>query len=498
MTPLEGENPFGANVNYDPDFDTLKAEIGKVGNVDYELVETTARKILTEKSKDIRVLSFLSLALLRKEDWESFADVFEALSRLSIESYDNLFPERPRARQNALRWLSEPRFVDTLAEKKPIETHYEHVSRLVESLTKLRPVLDEKFPEGAPFPSALYKEAQKWEKACKPKPKEEPAPAQAGGQAPAAQGAMTTPKDGQTAARKAALFLIEKEPQKPMGYRLLRATRWDLLEKAPPAQDGKTQLADPNEQQRAYFQKVVGEKDWQTALEKTEQAFTAGGNHLWLDLQRVAATAAKGLGDGWKAVHEAIVTETAMLVKRVPEITQLSFTNGTPFCDDATKDWLDQEVKTVFSSADGGGRQKESAGAENDGTAQERKQVNELVAAGKVEQALEMLQTAMSTSNNERENFIRSILISNLLLKGKQPDIAVSFLESLNTKIETYHLESWDPELTVEAWTALFTAYKAARANKPQNILATLNEKQNDILSRISRINPKKAFQLPK
>ena len=438
MAPLEGENPFGANVNYDPDFDALKSEMGKVGNVDYELVETAAKKILAEKSKDIRALSFLGLALLRKEDWESFADVFEALSRLSIESYDSLFPERPRARQNALRWLSEPKFVDTLAEKKPTEADYEHVSRLVESLTKLRPVLDEKFPEGAPFPSALFKEAQKWEKACKPKPKEEPASAQGAGQvgqAPA-QGAMTTPKDGQTAARKAALFLIEKEPQKPMGYRLLRASRWDLLEQAPPAQDGKTQLVAPNEQQQAYFQKLVGDKDWQTALQKTEQAFTAGANHLWLDLQRVAAAAAKGLGEGWTGVHEAIVMETAMLIRRVPDIAGLSFTNGTPFCDEATKDWLEQEVKAVLSSGEQGGGKKEPAGADSDGVARERKQVNELLAAGKVEQALEILQTAMNGSNNERENFIRSILISNLLLKGKQPDIAVSFLESLNVKIE--------------------------------------------------------------
>ena len=509
---MGGANPYGENINYDSDFDVLKNEIGKLGNTDYDLVEKTSLKLLKEKSKDIRLLSFLSLVYLRREAWEHYADIFEGLASLAEQNYDGLFPDRERAKQMAFKWLSEDRYNDLLAERKPTEADYDHVARLVQALGKIKPVLESKFPEGSPFPSNIFKNAQLWEKSCKPKPKEAPPPLPAQPAAVAGSGAaasttvsvtsapaqsaepMDTPKQAQNNAKKAAAFLIEKEPQKAMGYRLMRSIRWDILEKAPPSDGSKTQLQGPQPQQRTYFQNLLAQKDWKTALEKGEASFAGGANHLWLDLQRIIVTSCKELGDGYAAVSSAVLFETAYFLKRIPDLVSLSFSDGSPFCDDATKDWISTEVRSVSA----GDSSAASAASGKDPVEEEQRKVNGLVAAGQIEDALDLVQTGIRSSANERDSFRRTIMVGSLLLKAKQPDIAISVLESLDQKITSYCLDRWEPDLAVEAWAVLVQAYKAGKVPKPQNIQLVYQEKQNTILSKISQIDPRKAFVLNK
>lgn len=412
--------------------------------------------------------------------------------------------------------MSEDRYTDSLNDKKPGEDSHEHMVRLSAALGKIKVILEQKFPEGSPFPANLYKNVQLWEKTSKPKPKEahpptpvqKPAGTEQADQAaappvtatvststsgPAVAEVMDNPRQAQASAKKAASFLIEKEPQKAMGYRLMRGVRWDILEKAPPADGGKTQLQGPNPQQRTYFQNLVAQKDWKTALEKAEAAFASGANHFWLDLQRIIVTACKELGAAYAPVGNAVLIETAYFLKRVPEVVSMSFSDGAPFCDDATKDWINNDVAAAMN--DGASAGRSSAG---DPVDIELRDVNSLVSAGQFEQAMDLVQKAIRSSSSERDNFRRTIAIGSLLLKAKQPDIAVSVMESLDLKITTYHLDRWDPDIAVEAWSVLVQAYKVGKATKPQNIQAVIQEKQNTILSKISQIDPKKAFTLNK
>ncbi len=495
VKPIPGDAPMGANINYDADFDACKTEIGKIGNIDYALVDLSCKKLLAEKSKDMRLLCFLSLVYLRDAKWELFADIFEGFAKLCQQNYDAMFPDRERAKQNAIKWLSEPRYNETVASQKPEEADYPHIGRLLASLTVLRGILQNKFPEGSPFPSGLYTAVQNWEKACKPKPKPEAAPgSSAGGQT--VGDPMDTPKQAQAIARKAAYFLIEKEPQRPMGFRLIRSVRWDIFEKEPPNENGKTQLAPPPSDLVASLNTLIANKEFKTALDKAEVAFTTGANHLWLGLQRIAVQACQGLGEPYKQVEQAIAFETGLFVKRLPEITKLLFSDGSPFCDDATKEWIAKVVMPIFSQQDASGSKKGAAESEGDKVENEKREVARLTSSGKTEAALDLLQNAIRNSSNERDNFRRSILVCNLVMLVKQPDIALSILESLADKIQTYHLDKWDPDLAVEAWSIMVKVLKAARANKPAPLQASMTEKQNTILSKISQIDPKKAFSL--
>ena len=483
---------MGASINYEADFDACKTEIGKISGVDFTLIETLCRKLLAEKSKDMRLLCFLSFVYLHDAKWEMFADIFEGFTKLAQQNYDAMFPDRERAKQNAIKWMSEPRYNEAAAAQKPAEADYGHITRLLASLTALKGILQEKSPEGSPFPSGLYATVQNWEKACKPKPK-----AEAGAGAGTTVGdPMDTPKQALGIVRKAAYFLIEKEPQKAMGFRLMRSIRWDIFEKAPPSENGKTQLAPPPADLVSSLSAMIANKEFKPALDKAEVAFAAGANHLCLGLQRIAAVACQSLGEPYKPVEQAILFETGLFIKRIPDLLKLSFSDGSPFCDEATKEWIARQVLPNFSQDVAAVAKKDADTPGGDKVEKEKKEAASLTASGKMEAALDLLQNAIRNSSNERDNFRRSILVCTLLMSAKQPDIALSILESLTEKIQLYHLDKWDPDLAVEAWSIMVKVLKAARANKPAPQQTSMTDKQNSILSKISQIDPKKAFSL--
>jgi type VI secretion system protein VasJ len=493
ISPISDSSPTGENINYDADFETLKVEMGKLGGIDYSLIESLCKKLLKEKSKDIRLLCFLSFVAIRNEQWEALADIFEGFSKLADEKFDSLFPDRPRAKEQAVQWLSETRYNENLSEIKPQEKDYIHINRLTQSLTILKSALEKYFPDNSPFPTGLSSAAINWEKLCKPKPQSAAPAAVASGQAEA----METPKQAQSAVKKAAYFLMEKEPQKIMGYRLMRCLRWDVLEKAPPAENGKTQVAPPSADLLPSLQNALNTNDFKTALDKAEVAFTGAAHHLCLGLQRIAATACKGLGEPYVPLRTAILYETGLLVQRAPELLTLTFSDGTPMCDDTTKDWITTEVRSLFSTGQAGKTANESSLAvKGDPIEEEKKKAHALATAGKVEDALDLLQSAIRGSGSERDNFRRSIVLCSLLVSAKQPDIALSILESLHDKINNYHIDKWDPDLAVEAWSAMVKVLKMAKAGKQPNIQAVMHEKMTSIVSKISQIDPKKAFSL--
>jgi hypothetical protein len=177
-------------VNHDADYEGLKAEMGKLGDIDVDRVEALSVKILEEKSKDARALSFLAYAMLRVGDHGRLADVFCALSDYCQNGYDSMFPRRDGAKLSALRWLSEARFTGACPKVEASVADAGHIERLLGALLTLKAALEKRsFPGGAPFPLLLYKRALEWESSIKAEVEtateaavvSEPAPAYGGG-----------------------------------------------------------------------------------------------------------------------------------------------------------------------------------------------------------------------------------------------------------------------------------------------------------------------------
>lgn len=494
------ENIFGVNLNYDDDFETLKDEVGKIGNLDYDLISRTSFKILREKSKDIRVFSFLGFALLRREDWEGFSDVYEALAILSERNFDSLFPDRIRAKESALKWLSENRFMELVSTKKPESAAHDHITRLSGSLSKIKIITESKFPNSKVFPEDFYRTVKSWEIVCKPEPVKSPLLQQLEqksekpsvlNSAPVQHAAsFETTKQACALTKTAASFLIQKEPCNPAGYRLMRCIRWDQIEKAPPSDGGKTLITGPTSQQRLFFENIVAKENWKTVLEAAESTFAGSANHLWLDLQRIAATACEKLGAEYLFVKNAIIGETLLLVKRIPQILSLRFSDGSPFCEITTKDFFSSLQNDHFCQGKSKNANEDSRWFEK-----EREETEKIFTEKGYLAALDYLQTKTKTSGNERKKFIRNMTAASILIKGSQPEIAVSLLESLDEKAQEHGLVKWEPDLVCDLLLELIYAYKTCRTRKNSN-QSVLSEKINSTLCKLSRIDAVRACSI--
>jgi type VI secretion system protein VasJ len=374
----------------------------------------------------------------------------------------------------------------------------------------------------------LYQSAQKWVKATEPK-KEAPPPtppaqqqsqsatsqtqnpaaaqnapiaaspvggaAGAGIAAPA--GPMENVKDALELVRKAAILLIEKEPLKPAGYRLMRSVRWDGIENAPAVTESNLTRLDPlPEERRNFLQGLLGKGDFKVAFETVEKAFSSGVTLYWLDLQRIAATAAKQLGPTYDAVRNAIQLETALFVKRVPKILTLAYSDGTPFCDPATLDWINSDVAAMLSSGKGGG------GSVTDSVEADKRAANDLASGNKVDDAVDLLMSKINESGSERDNFRRRVVIASIMISSKRPDIAIYILENLVEIIDRNNLVTWEPSLAAEALNYLVRAYNmllTAGKDRDKDNEATTNlnriiEKRDAAMKRLSFADPKIAF----
>jgi len=501
----------------------VKAEILKLGGLDYDLIGQKSLALLSEKSKDIRLFLFLCMCYMRKNEWESFCDCFDALGQLIEKDYNAIFPQRPRAKQLAFGWLGEDKFLDLIDKSVPSPDAHESFKRLVDSLGKLKIKLDVEFPNGSPFPARLYQAAQKWVKTTEPKKEAPPPPpvqqqsttsqtqgtttqassaapstggsSGVGGSAPA--GPMENVKDALELVRKAAFFLIEKEPLKPAGYRLMRSVRWDGIENAPAVTEGNLTRIDPlPEERRNFLQGLLGKGDFKVAFDTVEKAFSSGVTLYWLDLQRIAATAAKQLGPTYDNVRNAIQLETAIFVKRVPKILTLAYSDGTPFCDPATLDWINSDVAAMLSSGKGGG------GNANDAVEADKRAANDLASGNKVDDAVDLLMSKINESGSERDNFRRRIVIASIMISSKRPDIAIYILENLVEIIDRNNLVTWEPSLAADALNYLVRSYsmlimsgKDKENEKDSAVkLDRIIEKRDAAMKRLSFADPKIAF----
>src|SRR5680860_878574 len=89
VTPLEGGSAAGPGLGDDADLGFLENEIMKIGSlahtdIDWSKVESESLKILSARSKDLKVLGFLLIALQRGDDGERFVLSLYLLNRVCL------------------------------------------------------------------------------------------------------------------------------------------------------------------------------------------------------------------------------------------------------------------------------------------------------------------------------------------------------------------------------------------------------------------------------
>ena len=114
-SPVSESQPAGADAKYEPEYEALTAEIGKLSSVSqsspvsWQAVAGNGAVILAQKSKDISVAAYMAVALIHTDGAQGFLDGVNLLRGICENFWDDAFPPKAKMRRrlNAYEWWHE-------------------------------------------------------------------------------------------------------------------------------------------------------------------------------------------------------------------------------------------------------------------------------------------------------------------------------------------------------------------------------------------------------
>ncbi|MFP2956968.1 type VI secretion system protein TssA [Myxococcus sp. 1LA] len=258
--------------------------------------------------------------------------------------------------------------------------------------------------------------------------------------------------------------LRRASPEDPLSYRLNRMGLWLHLSQ-PPAADGngRTQIHPVPDLLRTKLETLEQNQRWGDLLDECESALAR--HRFSLTLHRYSATALKGLGAAYAGARTALVQELAIQLRRMAGVEALISTLGTPLTDDATRDWLRDEVLRASAPPPAASAAALSTAlslaplalgpsVHGDGAALEA-EARTLLEEGRVHEAVTRLQAAVAAAGTGRARFIARLELARLCANAGQLPLARAVFDALDAEVSAHALDTWEPALAaacLEGW----------------------------------------------
>lgn len=524
-TPIPGDNPSGADVSFEPEFEALEGELQKMsspsasGGVDWKKIAHLAETILETKSKNLLVASYMNFALLKTEGLRGLSDGIHVLREMLETHWETLYPpkKRMRGRVNAVTWWAdkvEAAIADLTAEIWPREDR----RRLAEDLDAMdaflgenmenAPILrsleehilslveEEPEPEPVPEQSAASPEAPA---AAGPVPGEAPKPESrpaAPPRTPAPASAPPVPlpaadlsnadaehflEHGLDVIRQAAGLYSVQDRFAVLPYRLLRIGSWLSVQELPPSGGGRTMLPPPDGQIASMLETMRRANNWSDLLDAAESRVPQF--LFWLDLNRYAAESLEALGHPETA--EAVAEETVGYVKRLTGMEKLTFSDGRPFAGEATREWLKGRISRLSPGVTAPG---DGSGGIESQAAQTLIEAQKLSGENKRDQALDLFREKMGRSASLRERFIWQTGLCRFLLSANLPRLMLPFVREMLATLDDCRVERWEPPLAIEGLALALTGLRLQEGGRDEELIERT-------LNRIAALHPSRALE---
>ena len=486
-SPVSESSPAGADAKYEPEYEALTAEIGKLSSVSqsspisWQAVADNGAVILAQKSKDISVAAYMAVALIHTDGAQGFLDGVKLLRGICENFWDDAFPPKAKLRRrlNAYEWWHERALEQLRKEGQPpipaklSEEMTEAVAKLdslvgglMEEAQPLRdmkeairaiPLLPEEKPKEPEPQAAPAPEPQREEPAPQPQVQQaapeppRPAPAPAAPQPAQAGDAAAALSAFVETARNYAFALRSEDPANYLAWQLPRVALWGKIAALPPDDGtGQTMVPPPDMDRVEAAERLLAGKNWLKAATAADDLFQS--YPLCIDLQRIADEALANLGAAFAEARARLRAETAAFVRRLPGLTALSYDGGVPFVSSATRAWLDE----IAHGGESGG----AACGRADKTDEVIAEAREILAAGDAAGALRKLEDSLGTSAAGNLRLRAEEL--HMLCSQREAKTAAALARALAREIEQNSLAKLEPDTAVEAMTAACRALDLA------------------------------------
>jgi type VI secretion system protein VasJ len=495
LQPVSAQSAVGEDPGYDDDFQHMREEVNKLSGANAERVAQLAEKLLKQRCKDVRVATYYLWARMQKDGEAGLADGLGLLAALVERFAGELLPTRPNSRRMALEWLASGKVLDGLSLYP--EVVKAEAERTVAALAWLQRGL-EAWPEAerpalGPLYTALSSRLAQSGGVDALVPQNSVS-REAGRQGAAPAGAaIRSGRDLLDSGRALAGYLREQPLGWLAAHRLMKSLRWDSVHQAPPAEaNGVTRLAPPRSDYRAQLKRLYLQQSWSELLDQVERIYAEGVNHFWLDLQWYLCQALGKQPAPQDCWADIVKRDLGMFLERLPGLESLRWSDGTPFADETTRDWIAQQVS--------GNRSPQwlpapaaPAAMDDDILALEGEALAQADSDG-VEAAIAWLGARPGVHGGRRRWLLR-LLMARVAEQCGKTDLAIHLLAELESTAQRLVLVEWEPELAFEVQARLLKLLrlKAQRndADKP-----ALGRRQEALLAALVAIDPVRAAVL--
>ncbi len=521
VNPVEGDSATGINVKYEPEFQALEAEIGKLESiagekVDWDEVERLSIQILETKSKDLLVACYLAGALLETKGLDGLNAGLALVHKLSVAFWDDMFPpvKRLRGRQAAVNWVVERTVVLISGDNAPTPSS-QSIMDLYGTVSDLDGFLSEQMADKAPVMTDLIRPLRNMKKsaeaeakaaqatAAQVKPQQavapsQPEPVQSQTVAPAQSQpdpipVQTPPKTSsspqpkatsasldisnsslnndlgsegdakklvrqmQAAFTKLANFYTEKNPADPKSVRYSRFALWMAIDGLPPVKEGKTMLPPPAANVVNKIKTSFEEGDFTSVVNNADKL--AAKLPYWFEGQRLISASYDQLGAEYSRKNEELKIMLRSFLERVPGILDLQYADGTPFVDDTTRLWINS---TIMSSGHSGSAESVEDGDELQNVQAE---ATELASKGKIDEAVVVLQQHLFKSQSRRNEYRVRLMMGDMLLSSGNYLAAIPILKRVSNFVSESGIADWEPDFAKRSYGLLYQAFKKLEQN---------------------------------
>lgn len=479
-TPVSSENNFGTDMRYSPEYERIEQELAKDGalhatrEIDWELVRSGCEVLLREQSRDLRVAAWLTWALFQQHAFPGLHAGLGLLLELCSQSWDGLFPGKPRTRAGAIGWLL-PRLEQALGEPQAA-CDPALLTQLNSLLKQLDECLAERLGDLAPTLLPLRRQLEGLPLQATPA---SPAPAPITPVATANPSARPqSEKDAQKAlralqeqARSLCDWWLRQNPSDARALRLSRCLLWLPIDALPPC-DGEqvtTLRGLPRDRLNTFQESLRHGRHAELLLELEVSLARAP---FWLDGQHLAWQCLQALNA--EAAMQAVENELAALLRRLPGLEALRFHDGTPFADADTLAWITGRVRLTSNAS------SEPATRTGDAPWEAGlQQARTLLRKQGLKAAVQALRNEQHDARGLREQAYWELNIAHVCRQAGRHELARALLEALDQQGRHHDLERWEPDLALAIARQLHGCYEQLG----------LRERKEELYRRLCRLD---------
>lgn len=496
--PIPGDNPFGKDIRYDPEFESLQEMLGTQlisGNVDWKMVESKSISILQNKSKHLLVAAYLALSRIHTRKGEEIAEAFAFFHDFLQTYWENMFPEkeRKRARHTAIEWWMEKTETALLALRYD-ELTKEQIALARKELEKIETLLDALSEDSfslRPLIRTLNNMAGKQEQAgdvteTRKAGESESSPGKTSGEEDIGQDEKEQNPDAILSAgvhllHTKAVAALQRDMNRPLAYRLNRISAWAPVFRLPENIKGKTALSAPEADIKDRIMKMMEEEAYPQLVLSCERFLYRFV--FWIDLNRYCASALSHMGEEYRESVRVISMETAFFLSRMPKILEFHYGNGMPFADEETRKWAQETGvgKNVYLPFPSSGKDLFVSPTQGEDQ-QEEKEFLELLETD-LKDGLDFFREKSRFSGSNRKLLRWRCLLAQTLIRLNRAEIALPHLTGILSILDTHSIETWDPPSALESLSLVYTGLRLQKGSRYDDLAA-------EVANRIALLHP--------